>query len=710
MRSERSNKRLTKLFIPLALVVGLAAAVVFAASAPQSSSQHKVLFEKAKFTMETKGDLRAAIELFEEIIQKYPNERDYAAKSLYLMGTCYEKLGERQAQQAQAAFQRIVQDYPDQTEEVDLAKEKLLVLEKVQMPAERGEDEFRIRKIGPIEVLGAPSPDGSLISFVDWDTGDLALYEAATGKKKRITNKGSWAVSSDFAEESIFSPDGSSIAFNWYSHKDLRFDLRTIKTGGTGLKVLYGDEDVYFIWPCAWTPDGKHILAIVTNNDQLSRIVLISAADGTARTIKEFESGAPGKLGLSPDGRWVAFSYPNQVPWGGSSEKRDIYLIALDGSHEVAFVKHPADDLLLGWTPDGMSILFSSDRAGSWDSWIQPVKDGEAWGNPRLLRRDWGDPKIVPMGFTKDGSFFYGVRVLRRDVYIAPMDPATGGPASRAEKAALRFEGANAYPCWSPDGTQLAYTSFRSAGRSEPAVLCIKSLVSGEERDFHPGLISFATAAWFPDGRSVLLRGIKEDRKPALFRYDLSKGYVSKLIDTGTLGGLHGPIAFQGQRILYDLDDRKDNVFRIMSYDLETGQKKEILRGNHQFLCYDLSPDGRWLFFREGGIKRMPLEGGDKQTLLELGEGEGINSIASSPDGRFVYFSKFDKGSSKSEARNLWRIPAEGGIPVKYDLVMDGLENLRFHPDGNRLAFSSWHIEAEAWVMENFLPKSAGGK
>ena len=57
MRLERSEMKLTtRFFIPMAIAIGLAVAVC-AASAIQNSSQHKVLFEKAKFTMETKGDL-----------------------------------------------------------------------------------------------------------------------------------------------------------------------------------------------------------------------------------------------------------------------------------------------------------------------------------------------------------------------------------------------------------------------------------------------------------------------------------------------------------------------------------------------------------------------------------------------------------------------------------------------------------------------------
>ncbi|MFQ5722570.1 MAG: tetratricopeptide repeat protein, partial [Candidatus Aminicenantales bacterium] len=66
----------------------------------QNSSEHKVLFEKAKFTMETKGDLKGAIKLFEEIIKKYPHERSYAAKSQLYIGLCYEKLGVKEAQKA----------------------------------------------------------------------------------------------------------------------------------------------------------------------------------------------------------------------------------------------------------------------------------------------------------------------------------------------------------------------------------------------------------------------------------------------------------------------------------------------------------------------------------------------------------------------------------------------------------------------------------
>jgi Tol biopolymer transport system component len=174
--------------------------------------------------------------------------------------------------------------------------------------------------------------------------------------------------------------------------------------------------------------------------------------------------------------------------------------------------------------------------------------------------------------------------------------------------------------------------------------------------------------------------------------------------------GLHGPVLSRdGKKIFYDLDDFENKTFRVISYDLETKQKKELIRGPSQIIHYDVSPDGKWLAYKEretdvACLRLIPAEGGEKKTLLRLDKGEGINGIVWSPDGRTIYFSKWEKGSSKSEACSLWRIPAEGGKPEKFALTMDGLGRLSFRPDGKKLAFNSWSMEAEVWVMENFLP------
>ncbi len=62
--------------------------------------------------------------------------------------------------------------------------------------------------------------------------------------------------------------------------------------------------------------------------------------------------------------------------------------------------------------------------------------------------------------------------------------------------------------------------------------------------------------------------------------------------------------------------------------------------------------------------------------------------------------------SLEDRKRELWRISAEGGEPQKLELAMENLRDLRFHPDGRRIAFSGGKFSGEVWVMENFLPKA----
>jgi len=129
-----SIMNLKKVFILVVLT-----AVVLMGFGFQNTLEHKVLFEKAKFTMETKGDLKGAINLFEQIIKKYPDERAYAAKSQLYIGLCYEKLGLKQAQKA---YQQVIDNYPEQAEAVKLAKEKLATITRAQALLQTKEKEL----------------------------------------------------------------------------------------------------------------------------------------------------------------------------------------------------------------------------------------------------------------------------------------------------------------------------------------------------------------------------------------------------------------------------------------------------------------------------------------------------------------------------------------------------------------------------------------
>ena len=83
---ENNNKLLALLLL---LVVCLFISTTTAFS-QQTSGQ---LFEKALYTEEVKGELQNAIDLYQQILENYPENRQVTAKALYQMRMCYEKLG-----------------------------------------------------------------------------------------------------------------------------------------------------------------------------------------------------------------------------------------------------------------------------------------------------------------------------------------------------------------------------------------------------------------------------------------------------------------------------------------------------------------------------------------------------------------------------------------------------------------------------------------
>jgi len=342
------------------------------------------LFQKALAKERGEGNLEEAIELYKKVVEE-AKDKSLAAKAQLRIGICYEKLGQEKAKQAQKAFQKVIENYPGQIEIVKVAREKLITLSKIQTHTEKGDKEFRIRKVMPLDVSGALSPDGRLLSFVDWDTGsgELAVIEIATGKKRRLTHRTSGDKSWYFVTNSIFSPDGKKIAFNRWKDNDT-CDLRIINVDGSGQRIILSDKEINYYWPNDWTLDGKYIL--LTKKDKTNQVAYVSASDGNVRIIKEFSNSEPGEVTLSPCGRWIAYDFKQ----GEESEKHDIFLLAADGGREIPLMKHPADDRLLGWAPSGDWILFSSDRSGTWDAWIVPVKDGKPQGDPRIVKRNFG--------------------------------------------------------------------------------------------------------------------------------------------------------------------------------------------------------------------------------------------------------------------------------------------------------------------------------
>lgn len=554
--------------------------------------------------------------------------------------------------------------------------------------------------VQPQDVGGAPSPDGRYFSFVDWDTGDLAVRNLDTGESRRVTSKGSWSQSDEFALYSVFSPDGGQIAYSWLNaEKKNIFDLRVIGIDGAHERVLYSNEEVSYLQPAAWLADGKQILARFSRRDGTNQIALVSVSDGSVRILKSLDWRGPGKMRSSLDGKYIVYDF---AP-GEDSANRDIFLLATDGSREVPLVEHPADDYVLGWAPDGQRILYASDRTGNWDAWVVHVAAGEPQGEPMLLKGNVGP--IEPMGLTRDGSFYYVTATRLMDVYVAAVDPETGKLTEKPKPVTQRFVGRNREPAWSPDGLSLAYVSTRG---QDSAVVCIRSLKTGEEREVVPRQkISVQRIRWSPDGASILARAYDRQRRSRVFRIDVKSGETHVLEENwDQVAGL----SHDGKKT-YSVRQGADGR-AILVRDVTTHEEKELYRApsSPRILNLSLSGDGQHLAFleRKSGtddrLKVLRTGGGEARELLRLPQSEIFRQagVGWTRDGRYLLFGRGRWGKVE-----LWRIAAAGGKPEKLELRVPTpvIQRLTVHPDGRRIAFAAGYPQKGAiWVMKNFLP------
>ncbi len=687
-------RRLTR----LAVAAALAAFCLGAARAATATQADQ--FQQAIDLMETKGDYPAAVRLFEQVARG--PDRALAARSLLYLGHCYEKLGQEESVNA---YRRVLREFPEQREAVEAARAQLSALGQ---PVGAGEQTAAVRRVwsGPeVDIMGAPSPDGSYLSFVDWDTGDLAMYELATGEKRRLTDKGSWIDSPDYAEYSMPSPDGKRIAYGW-SNGDRFYDLRVIELGTSRSepRILYRREDTDYVQPAAWSPDGTSILAIIERAGGSNQIAWISAVNGSARVLKTLDGRWP-HARMSPDGRSIAYDFPPRE----DSPNRDIFLLAADGSREIPLVEHLGDDRVLGWAPDGNHVLFSSDRTGDVSAWVIAVAGGTPGGDPWLVRRRIGP--LFPMNFTRRGSYYYGLPLQMTDVYQATIEPSRRTLETSASPAIRRAEGSNSSPAWSPDGLRLAYLSGISSGGAKTRTLVVRTLPTGQERELtvKVRLNQFSSLRWSPDGRSFLIQAVDEKGREGFYRVMAETGGAAAILLEEPGEQLRSVDWSAEGNALYFIRHDSTNRSRLMRRDLRTGVETELYRSRLTEVAA-LSPNGHWLAFAEGVpaaqgavaiLKVLPIAGGEPRELLRASH--PIRAPAWMPDGASLLVVT-GTASRRDPKDELWQVPVEGGTARSLGILPGGIvRHVSVHPDGRRIAFSADRTLNEVWVMENVL-------
>jgi hypothetical protein len=191
-----------------------------------------------------------------------------------------------------------------------------------------------------IDDMGDVSSDGRFLTFTDWDTGDLAIRDLESEMTRRVTDKGIWQESDEFAEFSIISPDAKRICYSWYN-KEGSYDLRLLDLDNAEPEVIYHCEEEEWVKPIDWTPDGKEILIGLFHDSLLVRLALVSVSDRSVDSVaSSIWKRSRVSVGLSPDGKNIVY---DDLPEEDAGQ-RDIFLLSISGESPINVVRHPADD------------------------------------------------------------------------------------------------------------------------------------------------------------------------------------------------------------------------------------------------------------------------------------------------------------------------------------------------------------------------------
>jgi Tol biopolymer transport system component len=696
----------------LAALLTLTLALTLSRAAQQSA---ETLFKSGLYEEEVRGNLQKAIAIYQDLLKRFSGSRETAAKAQLHIGLCYEKLGTTEAEKA---FQKVIDNYPEQSDAVREAKGKLAALVNARAAAQPGTPEFKVRQIwaGPeVDTEGSVTLDGRYLTFVDLATGDLAVRDLTSGTNRRLTHIDEKQPWSEFAMLSKWSRDGRRIAYQWYGKDDV-LELRVYDLEDSSVRTIHRNKSPQD-WSQAfdWTPDGRRVLAafyidVAPGQGRGTRVGLISVQDGSVETLKgHFEtlpgtSSLPHGFALSPDGRFVAYDAPRTDE---DAMTRDIYLIALDSGTESLLVDHPENDSVVAWTPDGKGLLFSSNRRGSLDLWLLPMSEITASEGPRLLKSGFGASGT--MGITARGDLYYGSGGSENDVYVLDAETEQGEGRPTVKKIALPNQGRNQYPDYSPDGRMMAYlTTPQGRGR----IISIFSQDTGRVRELVPRLSNFMFPRWIPpDGRAIGVWVTEKDGRRSIHKVDVLTGESVPAVQMdGGLTYRDGNVwAKDGQQVFYTAGLRSDEKRYVYVCDLRSG-KHERLAGSPEDACFiAVSPDGKWLaLINEHGKKSlriMPTSGGEPREIHSYEHSDHVITPVWSADGSSIYLPKLR--DSQKNTWDLFRVPLDGGEVQKIELGFLWVRYLTVSPDGRHIAFSSSGRErkpAEVWVMENFLP------
>ena len=190
-----------------------------------------------------------------------------------------------------------------------------------------------------------------------------------------------------------------------------------------------------------WSPDGKN-LVFTSYLRGTPALFLLTPQEGYLRLLWD-KGGVNSSANFSPDGKRVAFA-------SSQDGNTDIFVMSVDGGTPRRLTTARGIDTQPAWAPNGRQIAFTSTRSGTPQIYLMDA-DGS---NVRRLTFDGAFHDEAT--WTHDGTRIACTTKVEGHFQIATIDIITG------QQTMIPAPGNNESPCFSPDGSMIAFVSDRT--------------------------------------------------------------------------------------------------------------------------------------------------------------------------------------------------------------------------------------------------------
>jgi len=703
------------------LVCALAAAALSAASrqqSPQKPATADVLLGQAMHQEQVEGRLDEAIATYSKVLVAPGVTREQKARAQFQIGACYERLG---AGEARKAYEAVVANYSDQADLAAQAKARLAALAEPAGRASGGGPV--IRQIWPTSKgvsWSRISPDGRSVAGVDDNTGDLVIRSLATGETRRLTAIPEDRRRKDYVNSPpIWSRDGRQIAYGWSAGSPPN-EFRIADVAGGASRIVPMDARFRLSEPQDWSPDGRRVLAILS--DALPKIrslhlAWVATSGGTVHVLASASKGARlGSAFLAPDGAWIVSRI--------MEDDAGVSIMAAGGGPSRILIPFTPSDSLVGWNADGTHVLFISRERGSDGLMAVRVVDGQAVGQPLLIRTLQG---FSSLGVSQAGALLYHSRQEpTSNLYRANFDAMSGraGPPSRVDVSTGHSNGSVS---WSPDGSRLAYVSWANGKSSK--TLSIWSAENAQTRSFslpfNASRWGWRGTTWSADGRWVYVSGQDDAGLEGLHRVNIESGTTEAVLPPASgmfptdnisrnpytsLAGWSPDARVVYKNVLYFLENGVLGQGAVVEHRLADHAERELFKSGStgsKLSGFSVSPEGGQLAFtvvdypaHKITVMVVPAAGGPAKNVITWPTtGEGV--VRWTADSRSVIFAS---RTGAPQERVLCDVTT--GVVTKLTLASEDVQEIAVSPDGKEIAYIGGPKAKDegVWMIENFLP------